>query len=170
MVAGLIVIVLVWVRDMLWAPYDRKWLVAMGGYLGGRHTPPAGRFNAGQKLFFWWALLLGLVLAVTGLAMGSGFEWGSENQAQIYTFHDAAALLMILSVLLHVYLSVFVDPESMRGIFGGRVLASWARERHSQWQTENRESSASGETAEGDGKQAKNSKDQGSGMPYRPRG
>jgi len=133
MAIGLILIAVMWLRQMLWAPYDRAWLAVMGGYLGGSHNAPAGKFNAGQKMFFWLTVAVGGVLVVTGTAVLSGIEWSPVRQAQLYTIHDAAGLLMILAIILHVYLSVLIDPHSIRSVFGGRVHASWARERHSEW-------------------------------------
>jgi len=134
MAIGLVLIAVVWLKQMGWARYDSAWLAALGGYLGVGHNPPAGKFNAGQKIFFWWTLAVGAVLVVTGIAMLSGIRWSPTWQARLYTLHDAAGLLMILSILLHVYLSVLVDPHSIRSVFGGRVRASWARERHSEWE------------------------------------
>jgi formate dehydrogenase subunit gamma len=136
MSVGFVVIGVVWFRRMLWASYDMDWLRVMGGYLGGGHKPPAGKFNAGQKMFFWLTILVGGVLVVTGIAMLIGTQGSPVWQAAIYTIHDAAGLAMIILILLHVYLSVLVDPHSIRSVFGGRVHASWAKERHPKWEAE----------------------------------
>ena|GEM_PF-7050420 len=45
---------LLWVKEMLPRPYDIKWFFIMGGYLSKEKLPiPAGKFNGGQKMWFW---------------------------------------------------------------------------------------------------------------------
>jgi formate dehydrogenase subunit gamma len=38
---------------------DLVWLKEGGGFVGSKH-PPAGRFNAGEKMVFWLALAAGI--------------------------------------------------------------------------------------------------------------
>jgi len=127
-------VTIVWVKKMLPEEGDRVWLMHMGGYLGGKGHYPAGKFNAGQKILFWAALAMMIVLVVTGLIMGlsSGhrFAW----QSVLYTIHDIAGLGMILLLLGHVYLGVCVNPHSVRTIFGGIVSSVWAKRHHPNWE------------------------------------
>ena len=54
---GLVVMLLLWVRDNIPNRVDVAWLKAGGGFIG-HAQPRAGRFNAGQKAMFWipcWA-------------------------------------------------------------------------------------------------------------------
>ena len=37
----------------------------MGGYLGYKGEVPAGRFNAGQKMFYWYTAIFGVIMSVT---------------------------------------------------------------------------------------------------------
>src|SRR6266700_8178490 len=56
-------------RDNLWSADDSAWLGRARALFAG-HTeqmPPAGRYNAGQKLIFWWMSLSVLILVVTGI-------------------------------------------------------------------------------------------------------
>ena len=133
-VAGTIAIFLVWVFYMFPQKGDLKWLMVAGGYLGGvKGHVPAHKFNAGQKLLFWLAVLAMGVLSVTGLMMGLLHDAHFANQELVYTIHDVAALVMILVLLAHIYLAGFVVPHSMRAIFGGKVSDIWAKEHHSEW-------------------------------------
>jgi len=43
-----------WWRDAIFTNYDKIWVRRMGGYLGHKGENPAGRFNAGQKMFYWY--------------------------------------------------------------------------------------------------------------------
>jgi len=40
-----------------------KWMMIVGGYLSKEKKPiPAGKFNAGQKMWYWIATLGGMVM------------------------------------------------------------------------------------------------------------
>jgi len=56
-------------RHNTWDADDRAWLDQAGAMLAGRahQMPPVGRYNAGQKILFWWMTVSLLVLLVTGL-------------------------------------------------------------------------------------------------------
>ncbi len=132
--AGLLGILLLWARSMLFAKGDRKWLAGFGGYFGGHKKYPAGKFNAGQKILFWSSVGVGIVLVVTGVLMYLYRGVHMPNQELIYTIHDVAALLMIVMLLGHIYLAVVVNPHALRSLFGGKVSERWAKEHHPDWQ------------------------------------
>ncbi len=63
---------LIWLKDMLPMPHDILWLFIMGGYLSKKKKPiPAGKFNAGQKIWFWLATVGGGVMAWSGYTLYS---------------------------------------------------------------------------------------------------
>jgi formate dehydrogenase subunit gamma len=48
---------------------DVKWFINIVGYFKG-HEYPSGKFNAGEKLVFWFVLVLfSTILIVTGLVL-----------------------------------------------------------------------------------------------------
>ncbi|MCG6936433.1 MAG: cytochrome b/b6 domain-containing protein, partial [Proteobacteria bacterium] len=61
------------VKNNFFARGDLKWLSKAGGLLGGHAS--AGRFNAGEKIWFWLAVILGLALCVSGLILDFP-NWG----------------------------------------------------------------------------------------------
>ncbi len=133
-VAGIAGVFLCWLWFMFPAKGDIKWMLKAGGYLGGvKEHLPAGKFNAGQKVLFWLMMLACAALSVTGIIMGLNRGQHFEGQEIIYTIHDAAALLMILMLLAHVYLAAFVVSHSLNAIFGGKVSSEWADAHHSKW-------------------------------------
>jgi formate dehydrogenase gamma subunit len=153
--AGTVLIFLFWFFRMFPARGDLKWMLHAGGYLGGKGHYPAGKFNAGQKVLFWLAIALMVVLSVTGILMcmvdvkgapplsmlrqrpGWSPDFWSPNQPPavplLYTIHDVAALAMILVLVAHVYLAMDLNPHSLRSLFGGRVSLAWAQEHHPNW-------------------------------------
>jgi len=131
---GVVMMFVCWVAFMFPAKGDLKWLLKAGGYLGGvKGHVPAGKFNAGQKILFWLAILASGTCGVTGVVMGLNRGVHFEGQELFYTLHDISALVMIMVLIAHVYLAGFVVPHSLRAIFGGKVSDVWAREHHSLW-------------------------------------
>ena len=53
-----------WVRDMRIEATDREWLRAIRHYAvhDKEKVPDAGKYNGGQKLFFWSISLLGVLV------------------------------------------------------------------------------------------------------------
>ncbi len=132
--AAVILMFLFWVRDMVFTSGDARWIRGLGGYFGGENHLPAGKYNAGQKIFFWIAAVMGIVLAVTGIVMYLYRATHNPMLPYLYTLHDIAALIMLVTLIGHIYLAVLVNPHSMRSLFGGKVSAIWAKKHHPDWQ------------------------------------
>jgi len=58
-------------------PADKKG----GGYLGHKGKVPAGRFNAGQKMFYWYTAAFGIVISVSGVMLVSRTRSNSPRSA-----------------------------------------------------------------------------------------
>ena len=130
---AMIIVTLRWIGNMLPQKGDIKWLLHMGGYLGGKGHHPAHKFNAGQKILFWKAVGLMAILIASGIVMALNRGERFPEQQWVYFIHDAAAAIMILLLLGHIYLAVFVNPHSVRSLFGGMVSSVWAKEHHPDW-------------------------------------
>jgi formate dehydrogenase subunit gamma len=116
------------------AEYDWKWLRETL-----RRTPeelrPAGKFNAGQKLYASFAAGAALVMLGTGLLM-----WFPHLAAVVWrtgaTFvHDWLAMAIAVVVAGHIWMAAR-DPESRLGMRTGRVAPDWARRHHRHWETD----------------------------------
>ena len=51
-VVSLLMFIVMFVKDKLPRLYDIKWFANLGGMVSGGHVP-SGRFNAGEKVWFW---------------------------------------------------------------------------------------------------------------------
>ena len=51
---------LLWAMDATFTTIDWQWVKVLGGHFSRKHFPPAERFDAGQKVFFWLTVGLGL--------------------------------------------------------------------------------------------------------------
>jgi len=127
-----------WQSDMQSIPADEQWKKNMKAYIENRDEamPAQGRFNAGQKQF-WWAMFYStIVLVITGIVMWfpermpAGFRWLLPITVFI---HSVTALITIAAFIIHVYMSVWVTPGSMKGMTDGKVPAAWARTHHRLW-------------------------------------
>ncbi|MFD3654702.1 cytochrome b/b6 domain-containing protein [Streptomyces sp. NPDC058620] len=114
------------------APYDRQWLRAALRRDHRDASRPAGKFNAGQKLYAAWIAGALLVMLGTGLLM-----WFTGIAPLVWrtsaTFvHDWLALAVGIVLAAHMAMAL-ADPEARRGMRTGSVERRWARRRHPQW-------------------------------------
>jgi formate dehydrogenase subunit gamma len=92
---------------------SHDWLRHAGGYLGFRGRLPAGKLNAGQKLYFWFVMAAGFGLTASGILM----YWQAPLPFWLplaFTLHDLLAILVLCGVTAHFYLAV-VEPWSATG-------------------------------------------------------
>lgn len=117
-VPGLLMLVF-WFRDMLPARHDISWIFMLGGYLSKKKKPvPAGKFNAGQKMYFWLATVGGGVMAYTGYVIwGMG---GALDTVRISAIvHNILAMALVAFYFTHVYMSVFAIAGSLHSMRTG---------------------------------------------------
>lgn len=119
-----------WLIEMLPSAEDIKWVFMLGGYLSKDIKEiPAGKFNAGQKMWFWIATLGGLVMIATGAAMYiQDFDYAiaaTLGLTQIdllrvsAIIHSCLAMLIIAFFLTHVYMSLFAIKGAIHSIITG---------------------------------------------------
>lgn len=136
-IAGLVLMLLIWIGHNLPAKGDGAWLGAGGGILKKGVHPPAGKFNAGQKLIFWAVILLGGAIAVTGLMMMFPFYFAPLAGMQLATFlHSVMAIILIGVILAHIYIGTIGMQGAFDAMGTGQVDLNWAKEHHSRWVAE----------------------------------
>jgi formate dehydrogenase subunit gamma len=112
---------------------DREWLARVpAAVVKHRPEPPAGRFNAGQKLNFILVSLLFASLLVSGIGL---LVTGSHPTSPAFkAAHVVAAYTLALLVAGHLYMAV-INPSTrpaLRGMISGRVDADWVRKHHAR--------------------------------------
>lgn len=129
---GLGCMALRWAEDSRFAEYDWDWAKKFGGYLGGDVHTDAGRFNGGQKAFFWAICGLAILIILSGL--GRAYPLFDEDiQRIIYEVHRYASLMALMAVIVHMYLGSFANPGTIKSVITGRVSRRWAQHHHSVW-------------------------------------
>ena len=110
---------LMWLKDMLPTLYDIKWFFIMGGYLSKEKMPvPAGKFNGGQKMWFWLVTLGGFVLAYSGYML-----WALQGPVDtiriMAIIHNLLAGALVAMFLTHLYMSIFAIAGSLTSMVTG---------------------------------------------------
>ena len=139
--AGLMCMFILWVRDMFMSSADAKWFGAIQYYATHQHdrVPPVGKYNAGQKLFFWVQSLLGVIFVMTGLPLWLPDSFGSSLLATMRFMHYVTALGGGLFLIVHIYLGTVAYPGTARGMIEGKVTRRWAQLHHPLWYKEKTE-------------------------------
>jgi formate dehydrogenase subunit gamma len=113
-------------------PHDRVWLRAALVRDKRHSSRPAGKFNAGQKVYAAWIAGATLVMLGTGLLM-----WFTHLAPLVWrtsaTFvHDWLALTIGVVLAGHIGMALG-DPEARRGLRTGTVSREWAKRQHPLW-------------------------------------
>lgn len=124
---------LLWFRDAAFESYDREWVRKMGGYLGHKGEVPAGRFNAGQKMFYWYSGILGVLMSVTGVMLVFKGAFQLSTVCVTSTVHNLIGFFLIAGVLAHAYLGTVANPGTWRVLVDGSVTREWAEHHHPNW-------------------------------------
>jgi formate dehydrogenase subunit gamma len=139
--AAILYMYAMWSAQMRTTETDKAWWRAVGHYMRNEDDkmPPAGRYNAGQKLLFWGFFWCGILLLLTGLVLWfpEYIPWSLRFLRYIAVLiHPAAALLTIGLFLIHIYMSVFAERGAFGSVIRGDVSMDFAKRYHPGWYKE----------------------------------
>jgi formate dehydrogenase subunit gamma len=130
---GVFLIFLMWIAWNIPSRVDAEWLREGGGMVGHRH-PPAGRFNAGQKLIYWIVVIGGGAVAVSGYLLMFPFYGTNIADMQVAQIvHGVVAVLFVAAMLAHIYIGTIGMEGAFEAMWDGTVDVNWAKEHHSLW-------------------------------------
>ena len=142
---GLVWVFITWVSRNLPRKIDWEWLKMGGGLFSAGVHPPAGKFNAGQKLLFWMVIIGGAGLSYSGVIML--FPWMAASPAdwQFWqVIHALFAAFMSVVIFAHIYIGSVGMQGAFAAMGSGKVDENWAKEHHSLWVEEVREAERNG--------------------------
>ena len=127
-----------WRGDMQSIPEDEVWKENVSHYIRNEdeNLPPIGRFNYGQKLFFWLMLYGAVLLVLSGLVLWfpQSIPWSLRWLRYLaVAIHVTAALATIGGFIIHVYMGTAMVRGGFTSIIRGEVSAAWARLHHRLW-------------------------------------
>jgi len=130
----LIFLLVDFVRDNFPRRGDGLWLRRLGGLLSD-HEPPSGKFNAGEKLWFWGgACVLGIIVSAAGFVLDfPNFDQTRQTMQTAHVVHSIGAVLFMLGGLGHIYLGTLGMAGAYDSMKTGYVDEEWAREHHEYW-------------------------------------
>ena len=131
---GLVLMLVLWLHHNIPNRHDVQWLAVAGGLFRKGVHPPAGKFNAGQKLIFWSVILGGAALTISGIYLLFPFQFGDvQDQQTMQVVHAIVALVLTAVVLAHIYIGSLGMEGAWDAMGSGDVDENWAREHHSLW-------------------------------------
>jgi formate dehydrogenase subunit gamma len=132
-VLGLVLIVVIFIKDNIPDKIDIEWFKQGGGFIRSKHAP-ARRFNAGEKLVFWGALGAGAAVAVSGYLLLFPFYVTNIAGMQIVqVVHSVIAILFVALILGHIYIGTLGMEGAFEPMWTGEVDFNWAKEHHDLW-------------------------------------
>ncbi|ABR88438.1 formate dehydrogenase, cytochrome b556 subunit [Janthinobacterium sp. Marseille] len=131
---SLIVMFAIFVKDNFPGKGDLQWLKNLGG---ARGHASAGRFNAGEKLWFWGGMVfLGLIVSASGFVLDMlvpGILYTRGNMQVAHVIHLVAAVLVFSASLAHIYIGTLGMEGAYKAMKTGYVDDAWAKEHHDLW-------------------------------------
>jgi formate dehydrogenase subunit gamma len=125
-----------WMKHNLPKAYDWEWLKKVGGYLTREHAP-AGFINAGEKVWYWFLILGGIAVVVSGLFMLTpNFDWTRSTMQVSSIVHIASGIGLISFSFVHMYMSTLGNEGTFQAMVSGDVDERWAELHHDVWYDE----------------------------------
>ena len=136
-VISLLVFIVVYIKDNLPEKGDLAWISQGWRMFAGAHLP-SGRFNAGEKVWFWLGVVaLCLVVSASGLILlFPNFEQGRLLMQQANVIHAIAGVLVIGLSLGHIYMGTIGVEGAYQNMRTGNTDEIWAKEHHEYWYDE----------------------------------
>lgn len=145
--AAVIYMYVLWANQMRMTETDKAWWRSLGYYVRNQDDklPPAGRYNAGQKLLFWGFFVCGLLLLLSGVILWfpEMIPWSLRYLRYLAVLvHASSALITIGLFMIHVYMGVFAERGAFGSVIRGDVSVDFAKRYHPGWYEEVVRSSA----------------------------
>jgi formate dehydrogenase subunit gamma len=137
-VVAMLVMFAQWLSDMKLEPGEKEWLgpkmLRYFKYQGDDQN--VGKYNGGQKIFFFAAAILAVLLLLSGLVMWFPVQFDQVLRQSSYVVHDGAFILFTMAIIGHIYLGTAAEPGTFDSMVRGTVSKSWARLHHPRWYRE----------------------------------
>jgi len=130
-ILGLLGLVVTWAHDCRFEAHDLQWALGMGCLRCGKDSP-AGKFDVGQKGYFWLLAVLGVVLILSA-AFSMVPLFGTNGQELLFEIHRYAGLVLLMATIVHMYNCTLARPGAWLSLLTGQVRLNWAKRYHSVW-------------------------------------
>jgi formate dehydrogenase subunit gamma len=126
-----------WLGDMHFRPEEKgSWKPSkLMAYMRYEDDPnvEVGKYNPGQKVFFWAVTLGAVGFLVTGIVMWFPLQFPRIVREIAILLHDITFIFFFVGIVTHIYLGTAAEPGTFRSMVRGTVTRSWARLHHPGW-------------------------------------
>ena len=122
-----------WLKDMRMTKEERSWIGPKLMTRVEEHISETGKYNAGQKLYFFGVALGAVGTLVSGLVMFLPDDAPRLLREAAILLHDVTFIVFAVSVIVHIYLSTAAEPGTFESMTKGTVTRPWARFHHPRW-------------------------------------
>jgi formate dehydrogenase subunit gamma len=137
-IVSIIAMIFMWLRDNLPKSYDWMWFgKGWAFFTRGEHIP-SGRFNAGEKAWFWGGVIvLSVIVSWSGIILlFPNFDQTRAVMQDAWIWHASAALLYIAISFGHIYMGTIGVEGAYGNMRTGYTDETWAKEHHEIWYNE----------------------------------
>src|SRR5262249_15312567 len=136
-VVGVLFLLRAWQQRMRKEPGDEEWTNNFGAYIRyEKELSEVGKYNAGQKMFFWAVVLGSLALLLSGIVMWFPTIFPYFMRTIAYWLHEITFIAFVIGIIYHIYISTAAMPGTFRAMSRGTVTKQWARWHHPRWYRE----------------------------------
>ena len=126
-----------WLGDMHFRPEEKgSWRPSkLMAYMRYEDDPAVevGKYNPGQKVFFWAVTLGAVGFLVSGVVMWFPLQFPRIVREIAILLHDITFIFFFVGIVAHIYLGTAAEPGTFRSMVRGTVTRSWARLHHPGW-------------------------------------
>ncbi len=127
-----------WLSDMRADSSEKRWsprdAIAYMRYETDESN--TGKYNGGQKLFFFAVALGAVGLLLSGLLMWFPRYFPPVLRELSYIVHDVTFIAFTVAIVFHIYLGTAAEPGTFGSMIRGTVTREWARLHHGRWYRE----------------------------------
>jgi formate dehydrogenase subunit gamma len=95
-----------------------------------------GKYNGGQKIYFFAVSLGAVGLLLSGLLMWFPLAFPPVIRELAFIIHDITFILFAVGLIGHIYLGTAAEPGTFGSMIRGTVTRPWARLHHPSWYRE----------------------------------
>ncbi len=132
---GLLLMIVTFIKGNWPNDVDIDWFMKLGGFFG-KHAS-SGRYNGGEKAWYWMVVIIGLLVVGSGLVLDfPNFGQGRETMETAHMMHSVTAILILAASLGHIYMGTIGTEGAFETMTTGYCDANWAKEHHDLWYEE----------------------------------
>ena len=131
--AAVLLMLVLWAREMLFDKADRKFSLSEYLRFSEAEDPNVGKYNAGQKFFFWMVVVTGILILLTGIVLWWPALFSQTLRSISILLHDICFIGFFAAIVGHIYLGTAAEPGTFQSMTRGTVTRQWARLHHPRW-------------------------------------